>query len=450
LRNLAVAATLAATLLAGCGSSEPELGNAAGGGGYSAVAGSSAGAMPGVAGMLGGAGVGGISAAAGSGAAISGGPGATSGSAGAGGAGGAGGAHAAGDGGRDVGGGGNSAGAGGRAPVVDRDATVSLMKRVADYELSRFASSPTNRNWARAVFYTGALATYRASGDMKYLSAARSWGDTNDWALGTDGNGRPLSPADNTRFADNQACIQTYAELYIETPLAAMLGPATASIDAMIAKPVAGRTEWWWCDALFMAPPALARVAKALDRPQYLSLMHTLFSDAKAHLYSPEQHLFYRDSSFFDTNTFWSRGNGWVVAGLARILEFVPADDPRRADYEALLREMAEKLRTLQQADGFWRSDLLNPNAYPNRESSGTAFFCYGMAWGINNGVLDRATFLEPVTRAWKALTGVVSDEGRLGWVQAVGSKPGPATADSTNDYATGALLLSGEQLLKL
>lgn len=356
----------------------------------------------------------------------------------------------AGDGGRDVGGGGSAAGAGGGAPVVDRDATLALMKRVADYELSRFASTPTNRNWARAVFYTGLMATYRASADVKYLSAARSWADTNAWALGTDSNGRPLTPADNTRFADNQTCIQTYAELYIESPTGAILGPATSSIDAMIAKPVAGRTEWWWCDALFMAPPALARVAKALDRPPYLSLMHTLFSDAKAHLYSPAQHLFYRDSSFFDTDTFWARGNGWVVAGLARILEFVPADDPQRGNYEDLLREMAEKLRTLQQPDGFWRSDLLNPSAYPNRESSGTAFFCFGMAWGINNGVLDRATFLEPVTRAWKALTSVVSSVGRLGWVQAVGAKPGPATADSTNDYATGALLLSGEEMLKL
>jgi len=333
---------------------------------------------------------------------------------------------------------------------VDRDATLSIMRRVADYELARFASTPSDRNWARAVFYTGLMAFYGASGDAQYLNAAQTWGERNSWALGTDANSRPLSPPDNSRFADNQACVQTYAELYLHNPSPAMLAPATAAFDRMLAKPVPGRTEWWWCDSLFMAPAALARTAQALNKPDYLTLMHTLYWDTKAYLYSPTQHLFYRDDTFLGTNTFWSRGNGWVVAGLARILEFVPAADPRRADYEALLREMADKLRTLQQPDGFWHSDLLHPDAYPTRESSGTAFFCFGLSWGINNGVLDRATYLEPAKRAWTALTTVVSTEGRLGWVQGVGSSPGPSTATNTNDYATGAFLLCGNEMLKL
>jgi len=345
--------------------------------------------------------------------------------------------------------GGGRAGAGG-APAVDRDATLSIMRRVADYELARFAATPNDRNWARAVFYTGLMAFYGASGDAKYLNAAQSWGQRNTWALGTDTNGRPLSPPDNSRFADNQACVQTYAELYLQSPTPAMLAPATTAFDRMISTPVAGRTEWWWCDSLFMAPAALARAAKALNKPEYLALMHRLYWDTKAYLYSPAQHLFYRDDTFLSSNTFWSRGNGWVFAGLARILEAVPADDPRRSDYVALLRDMAEKLRTLQQSDGFWRSDLLNPNAYSMRESSGTAFYCFGLSWGINNGLLDRATYLEPAKRAWTALTTVVSTAGRLGWVQGVGSSPGPSTADNTNDYATGAFLLCGNEMLKL
>ena len=110
---------------------------------------------------------------------------------------------------------------------------------------------------------------------------------------------------------------------------------------------------------------------------------------------------------------------------------------------------MAGKLRTLQ-ADGFWRSDLLNPSAFPAQESSGTAFFCFAMAWGIHHGVLDRATYLDAVLRAWTALGTAVSPAGRLGWVQAVGSKPGPTNANDTNDYATGAFLLAGTELLNL
>ena len=122
----------------------------------------------------------------------------------------------------------------------------------------------------------------------------------------------------------------------------------------------------------------------------------------------------------------------------------------RRGDYEDLLRLMAGKLKTLQSADGFWRSDLLNPDAFPTPESSGTAFFCYGLAWGINHGVLDRATYLDTVLRAWTALGSAVSTEGRLGWVQAVGAKPGPSNLNDTNDYATGAFLLAGNELLNL
>src|SRR5204862_157176 len=145
----------------------------------------------------------------------------------------------------------------------------------------------------------------------------------------------------------------------------------------------------------------------------------------------------------------WSRGNGWVVGGLARILDVWPAGDARRAQYEALLREMAGELRTIQASDGFWRSDLLNPNAFPNPESSGTAFFTFGLAWGINHGVLDRATYLDAAVRGWTALTSVVDAQGRLGYVQPVGARPGPAAVTDTNDYATGALMLAGAEMLK-
>jgi rhamnogalacturonyl hydrolase YesR len=229
-----------------------------------------------------------------------------------------------------------------------------------------------------------------------------------------------------------------------------MLGPAAASFDKMVATPVPGRTEWWWCDALFMAPTAMIRTAAALNRPEYVAQMHALYWDTKAYLFSPAQHLFFRDDSFFTANVFWARGNGWVVGGLARILDALPATDTRRPDYESLLREMTAKLLTLQGTDGFWRSNLLDPTAFPNPESSGTAFFTFGMAWGINHGVLDRATYLGPVTRAWQGLVSVVTPQGHLGYVQPVGAQPAAAVATGTNDYADGAFLLAGAEMIGL
>ncbi|MBC8131962.1 MAG: glycoside hydrolase family 88 protein, partial [Deltaproteobacteria bacterium] len=174
------------------------------------------------------------------------------------------------------------------------------------------------------------------------------------------------------------------------------------------------------------------------------------FWDTKAFLFDPVQSLFWRDSQYRNTATYWSRGNGWVLGGIARVLEALPATDARRGDYEDLLRQMSTKLRTIQGSDGFWRSGLTNQTSFTTPESSGTAFFCFGMAWGINNGVLDRATYLPTVMKAWTALVGAVNAQGRLGWVQAIGQAPGPSTIDSTNDYATGAFLLAGSEILKL
>ena len=263
--------------------------------------------------------------------------------------------------------------AGGMATTIpDPAAVLSVMRRVADYELGLFGATHNN-DWIRSVFYAGLMALHGhgATGDAKYLGAARAWGLANNWTLG------PAQTAD-PRFADNQACVQTYADVYAldAAPLnAPYLTAARRAFDSMVTTPRAGRVEWWWCDALFMAPAAMARTAQVLAEPAYVELMHTMYWDSKAFLYDPAQRLFWRDSTFRNTATYWARGNGWVVAGIPRILDALPATDVRRGDYEALLRDMAGKLRTLQGSDGFWRSNLLNAAAFPNPESSGTAFF---------------------------------------------------------------------------
>jgi unsaturated rhamnogalacturonyl hydrolase len=335
-------------------------------------------------------------------------------------------------------------GTGGTAPTFDSAAVTAIMRRVADYEIARFGTNNDN-GWVRSVFHTGMLAAYRALGATKYHDYTMQWGQANNWKLHAD--------SDGVRFADNQACAQSYAELYLAAPGPQnddMIAAAEAAFDMMVAAPKAGHVEWWWCDALYMAPAAMVRVAQASGKTQYVTLMDDMFWDTKAVLYSTSANLFWRDASYVNKNTYWARGNGWVVAGIARILDMLPPADTHTADYQALLRQIAAKLITLQGSDGFWRSSLTQPSAYPNPESSGTALFCFAMAWGINHGVLDRATFLPAVQKAWAALGTAVSAQGRLGWVQGVGSAPGPATADSTNDYATGAFLLAGSEVLKL
>jgi rhamnogalacturonyl hydrolase YesR len=330
------------------------------------------------------------------------------------------------------------------SPAFDRAAVSSIMRLVDSYAIASFGTG-NDDGWSRAVYHAGNLSAYRALGDATFNAYSMQWGQANDWQLHADANG--------PRYADNQTCAQSYAELFLENPTApndVMIAAAETTFDAMVLSPKPGRVEWSWCDALFMAPAAMARVAEASGKSQYVTLMDNMFWDTEAYLYDPTESLFWRDGSFVGTNTYWSRGNGWVAAGIARILEVLPTTDGRHADYETLLSEMAAKLRTLQASDGFWRSSLTQPNAYTTPESSGTALFCYAMAWGINNGVLDRATYLPTVSGAWAALGTAVNAQGRLGWVQGVGSQPGPSTVDSTEDYAVGAFLLAGSEILKL
>jgi rhamnogalacturonyl hydrolase YesR len=218
----------------------------------------------------------------------------------------------------------------------------------------------------------------------------------------------------------------------------------------MIANPKTGRVWWWWCDALYMAPAAFARVGAATNQAKYFDFMNTLYWDSKAFLYAPARSLFFRDMNFFNTNTFWARGNGWVLAGIARILDYLPADNVRRNDFVQLMTQMATALVPLQTADGTWHSDLLLPNRFPNREASGTGFFVAGIAWGIRNGVLPRDTYLPVVRKGWTALTGLVAADGKMQFVQPTGFQPAAALQTDHLPFGAGAFLLAGSEVIQL
>jgi hypothetical protein len=205
-----------------------------------------------------------------------------------------------------------------------------------------------------------------------------------------------------------------------------------------------------------MAPPAMAMASAATGDPKYVNLADKLWWKTTAFLYDGGEHLYYRDSRFFPQRehngqkVFWSRGNGWVLGGTVRMLENMPAQYPDRARYEGLLRDMAARVAALQGEDGFWRASLLDPASVPRPESSGTAFFVYAIAWGVNQGLLDRATF-EPVLRkGWSALTGALLESGKVGWVQEVGYQPGDVCWDRTEVYGTGAFLLAGSEMYRM
>jgi rhamnogalacturonyl hydrolase YesR len=211
-----------------------------------------------------------------------------------------------------------------------------------------------------------------------------------------------------------------------------------------------------------MGPPALAKLGVTLKDPSYFDLIDTLFQQTYDRLYNHDEHLFARDDTYLwnaagagkreanGRKIFWSRGNGWVAGGLVRLLDELPKNHPKRAFYLGLYREMMARIVTLQQADGLWRSSLLDPDAYPGGEGSGSGFYCYALAWGLSHGVLDASTYRPAMRRAWAGLNTLVAADGMVGWVQPIGADPRrDFSPESWEVYGAGAFLLAGSEVIK-
>ncbi|MGH7990129.1 MAG: glycoside hydrolase family 88 protein, partial [Limisphaerales bacterium] len=216
-------------------------------------------------------------------------------------------------------------------------------------------------------------------------------------------------------------------------------------------------TELWsWCDSLFMAPPAWVRLYAATGDERYMDFAVTNWWRTTDYLYDTNEHLYYRDSTFFKKReangqkVFWGRGNGWVMGGLVRMLQYLPMNQPDRPRFEKLFKDMAAKIVSLQQPDGLWHSSLLDPANYPIKETSGSTFFTYALAWGVNQKLLDRAAYEPAVQKAWTALVGCVDARGKLTHAQPVGADPKKFNPDSTEIYAVGAFLLAGSEVYRM
>lgn len=338
-------------------------------------------------------------------------------------------------------------------PLREPAAIVSLMERVADFQLAWPDKRPTH-HWARATGYVGLLAASRVSNKPAYKTGLLSLAEAYHWR-----------PGPRLYHADDHIIGQTYLDLYARQPDPARIAPLRAAFDTILAAPKSSplahsgpdrSSRWTWCDALFMAPSVWAGLSQVTGDPRYLDFALREWRAADDYLYDPAERLYFRDSRYFEKpdrngqKMFWGRGNGWVLAAYPRFLPLIPEAHPKRAALVARYREFATRIVELQPADGLWRASLLHPAGYDFGETSGSALFCYGLAWGVNAGLLDPATFAPAALRAWDALAAHVQADGRLIHVQAIADRPFRFDLDTYEVYASGALLLAGEQILRL
>ncbi len=343
-----------------------------------------------------------------------------------------------------------------QSPDASAASVLHIMENVADWQLANPSVHPLT-DWTQGAGDTGLMALAGISGNPKYRDAMRTVGEQTGW-----------QPGSRFYHADDHCVGQTYAELFMLYREPKMIEGLRDRFDGIIEKPslVKGMdfgqpgnraTELWsWCDSLFMGPPAWMRLFRATGDVRYVDFAVRNWWATTDFLYDKDEHLFYRDSSYFakreanGRKVFWSRGNGWVIAGLVRVLEYLPMNHPDRPRFEQLFTDLAAKVFSCQQPDGLWRASLLDPESYPLRESSGSSFFTYALAWGLNQGLLDRARFTPAVRRAWTGLVRCVGPDGRLAHVQPIGADPKKFSEESTEVYGVGAFLLAGSELYRL
>ncbi len=331
-----------------------------------------------------------------------------------------------------------------------KNEVIRKMKSAADYQIAHPSHhSSANRDypmgWVPASFYTGVMALYQISQDTTYLEQAFRWAEGNHWR-----------PGPRLRHADDYCCGQTYVELAEIDPRRARLDALKSAYDSLLADPRPGREDWWWCDALFMSPPTLAKLAAFTGNKAYLRYLHRMFWDSAQFLFDRDAGLMYRDEQYFYMRTasgkkvFWARGNGWTMAGIVRILQVLPENDKKREWYINLLKTLSGSVIPLQGTDGLWRASLLDAEEYPSPESSSTGFICYALAWGVNNGILDKAQTEPAVLKAWSGLCSALHPDGKIGYVQPIGKSPAEVSCDDTQAYGAGAFLLAGSEVYKM
>jgi rhamnogalacturonyl hydrolase YesR len=355
------------------------------------------------------------------------------------------------------------------AEAAARKHVLKLAARVADWQLAHMDKSPgvstfgeetyQPRSWQKGAFWVGMTRLADASGQKRFADAILANGRATQW-----------QPGPRTYHADDHVIGQSYLWAARHGAGEQAIAPLRATFDAVLAQPAVTHLSfvpaknyeqtdclrrWCWCDALFMSPPAWAEMSAQTGAAKYTEFALGEFWATTDFLYDPAEKLFFRDSRFFERRDaqgrkqFWSRGNGWVFAGIANLLDALPEDSPQRARLESLFRAMAGRLQSLQKPDGYWAPSLLAPENSP-AETSGTGFHVYGLAWGVKHGLLDAAQYRAAIDKGWAALTRAVAKDGRLGWVQQVSDRPDAVAEADTQFYGSGAFLLAASAVASI
>jgi rhamnogalacturonyl hydrolase YesR len=352
-------------------------------------------------------------------------------------------------------------------PTLPRKSEIlAILRKVNAYQLEhpivemsgsgRPITDPLEHPWPRTVWYHGVMAAWQATREPAFLEQSLAYGRQLQWQVGKE------------RMGPNRLWpIQLWAELYLAKKDPAMIRPSVEWLATPDPLSPAGSPRWYLdarnknappiplADSLY-GMPAFALLAQATGDRKYIEIMNAFFDGTTAVLFDKMSGLYYRDPTYIGQRTargkkvFWSRANGWVFAGIPRVLNDLPKHDASRQRYLDIFLRMAPEIVKRQGADGLWRVNLDDQEQFPNPETSGSGFFCFGLSWGINHKILSRGQYLPAVEKAWAGLNQSLSPEGKVLWGQPVDAEPNAVARESTHEFVTGAFMMAGSEVYKL
>lgn len=353
--------------------------------------------------------------------------------------------------------------AGRPAGSASKTSVINIIDKVNTYWQTA-NPEPGRPFWDEAAYHTGNMEAYFVTGNEKYRRYSEIWAEKNQWKGARSDNRSEWKYSygekdDYVLFGDWQICFQTYIDLYNLEKDERKIARAKEVMEYEMSTP--NRDYWWWADGLYMVMPVMTKLYKVTGKELYLEKLYQYFSYADSIMYDKEEKLYYRDGKYVypkhksanGKKDFWARGDGWVLAGLAKVLKDLPENYRHRDLFVNRYKTLARAVALAQQKDGYWTRSILDPEHAPGPETSGTAFFTYGLLWGINNNYLSEKEYLPVVTRAWNYLTiTALQQDGKVGYIQPIGERAIPGQVvdkNSTSNFGVGAFLLASCEMYR-
>lgn len=223
--------------------------------------------------------------------------------------------------------------------------------------------------WDNAAYHTGNMEAYFLTKQPEYLEYSKAWAEHNEWKGAKSDHKENWKYSygesdDYVLFGDYQICFQTYADLYNLEPDTQKIARAREVMEYQMSTP--NHDYWWWADGLYMVMPVMTKMYNITKNPLYLEKLHEYLSYADSIMYDEEAGLYYRDGKYVypkhksvnGKKDFWARGDGWVLAGLAKVLKELPETDKYRPEYIDRFRTLAKSVAACQQPEGYWTRSM--------------------------------------------------------------------------------------------